>query len=102
MGFESLTPNQIREVVMKSETGRYYIVDTATGRKFCVEPITNGGNQRLWGDIDPATKKLTGSYGDKGAITESESIITEENGFKNIGYDQNPMDYVNELLSRKP
>ena len=82
----------------KSETGRYYITDIKTGRKFCVEPIHNGGNQRLWGDVDPATKKLTGSYGDGGAIREEDSIITEENGFTNIGYSQNPMDYIDNLL----
>jgi hypothetical protein len=85
---------------MKSETGRYYITDTKTGRKFCVEPIDVGGH-RTWGDVDPATKKLTGDYGDKsGAIKESESIITEENGFTDIGYAQNPMDYVDELLKK--
>jgi hypothetical protein len=83
-----------------SETGRYYITDIETGRKFCVEPIDNGGNQRLWGDVDPATKKLTGSYGDKhrGAIDEEDSIITEENGFTNIGHAKNPMDYIEKLL----
>jgi hypothetical protein len=84
----------------KSETGRYYITDVATGRKFCVEPIVNGGNQRLWGDIDPASKKLTGDYGDKGAIKEEDSIITEENGFTEIGYAKNPMDYIENLLKR--
>lgn len=46
-----------------SETGRYYITDIKTGRKFCVEPI---GNPRTdWGDINPATKKVEGNYGSK-------------------------------------
>lgn len=85
----------------KSEdTGRYYIVDEESGRKFLVEPI---GNPRTeFGDINPATKKIEGSYGSKyrGSIDEEESIITEENGFSNIGYAKNPMDYVNKLLKR--
>lgn len=86
----------------KSDTGRYYITDIETGRKFCVEPIDSGGNQKLWGDLDPATKKLTGSYGEKsrGAINEEDSIITEENGFVNIGYANNPMDYIEKLLTK--
>lgn len=67
-----------------SDTGRYYVIDQKTGRKFCVEPLL--GNREKWGDLGPASKKLTGHYGDKhpGAIDEKDSIITEENGFKNI------------------
>ena len=84
-----------------SDTGRYYVVDQKTGRKFCVEPIS--GNNTSWGDIDPATKKLTGSYGKKhkGSIDLDESIITEENGFKNIvvlEVGESPSDYINRLL----
>ena len=84
---------------MKSEdTGRYYVVDPETGRKFCVEPI---GNPRTdWGDVSPATKKIEGAYGLKyrGSIDEKDSIIKEDNGFTNIGYAQNPIDYINKLL----
>ena len=67
-----------------SESGRYFIVDAESGRKFCVEPI--GDNHEKWGDLDPVTKKMSGSYGDKyqGSINAKDSIITEENGFKNI------------------
>lgn len=45
-------------------------------------------NNKGWGDIDPATKKVTGSYGMKykGSIKEDESMITEENGFDKIIY----------------
>ncbi|MCY1236533.1 hypothetical protein D9M72_491910 [compost metagenome] len=58
-----------------------------TGIVYFVEPIYNGKTPE-WGDVDPATKKLTGSYGSKytGAVTKKESLITEENGFVNIGY----------------
>jgi hypothetical protein len=82
------------------DTGRYYIVDTETGRKFCVEPV---GNPRTeFGDINPSTKKIEGNYGQKyrGSIDEQDSIITEENGFTNIGYDQNPLDYIAKLLKK--
>lgn len=82
-----------------SQTGRYYVIDQASGRKFCVEPIGNPHTQ--WGDINPATKKVEGAYGNKyrGSINESESIITEENGFKNIQYG-NPSDVIDKLLRK--
>ena len=36
-----------------------------------------------WGDINPATKKVEGDYGEKykGSVSEKESMITPENGF---------------------
>ena len=57
-----------------------------TGRKYYIEPIGNGHS--AWGDFDPVTKKFTGNYGNKytGSVTEKESVITEENGFKNIEF----------------
>lgn len=88
-----------------SKTGRYFIVDQNTGRKFCVEPIDNSAHHQIWGDVNPATKGLEGDYGKKykGSVPESESIITEENGFKNIvtlTAGQNPEDYINKLLNK--
>ncbi len=69
------------------ETGRFLMKSRHTGIIYFVEPIYNGKTPQ-WGDVDPATKKLTGSYGSKytGAVTKKESLITEENGFVNIGY----------------
>ncbi len=86
-----------------SKTGRYYISDLETGRKFCVEPI--GDNHEAWGDVDPVTKKMTGSYGEKyqGSINKNESIITEENGFKNIVVlepGMSPQSYVDNILKK--
>jgi len=72
------------------KTGRYYITDIKSGRKFCVEPI--GKPRTEFGDS--ITDKCTGS------IVESESIITDNNGFTNIGYAHNPADYVEKLLSK--
>jgi hypothetical protein len=69
------------------ETGRFLMKSRITGITYFVEPIYNGKSEK-WGDLDPATNKLTGNYGSKytGAVTKKESLITEENGFVNIGY----------------
>jgi hypothetical protein len=68
-----------------SDTGRFVVTDLNTGRKTAVEPVSDrdGG---VWGDIDPVTKKATGGYGKKhrGAVKESESSLTEKNGFKHV------------------
>tara|TARA_R110000796_G_scaffold27712_9_gene76241 strand:+ start:4827 stop:5093 length:267 start_codon:yes stop_codon:yes gene_type:complete len=56
--------------------------------KFKVEVIDNslGKGRKSWGDIDPASGKVTGSYGDKhsAGIHERDSEITEANGYTNI------------------
>ncbi len=86
-----------------SETGRYYI--ERNGRTFLVEPIDNsqGRGKSTWGDINPATGVIEGNYGNKevGSVTESESILTEENGFKNIvtlGKGESPDAYIDNLI----
>lgn len=65
-------------------TGRFIITSTRTGKTYAVEPI--GYPTRGWGDMDPATKKVSGSYGEKyrGSIDAKDSLIKEENGFINI------------------
>ena len=86
-----------------SDTGRFYVT-TPEGRKFVVEPIDfHIGKQKLWGDVDPATKKMVGSYGEKnrGAIHPDDSIITKENGCTNItmlGPGESPMSFIDKLL----
>ena len=87
-----------------SSNGRFYVKQG--GRTFVVEPIGNPNAREKHGDIDPITKKMTGSYGEKypGTIHPSESIISEDNGFKNIvtlepGH--SPFDYINKLLEEK-
>ncbi|NUY82666.1 hypothetical protein HUK80_17305 [Flavobacterium sp. MAH-1] len=69
------------------ETGRFLMKSRKTGIVYFVEPIYNGKTP-VWGDLNPATKQLEGNYGSKytGAVTKKESIITEENGFENIGF----------------
>lgn len=69
-----------------SNTGRHTI--NYKGRTFVVEPIDNtqGKGRKGFGDINPATKKVEGSYGDKyiGSVHMDDSIISEKNGFTNI------------------
>ena len=86
-----------------NDSGRYYIIDIKTGRKFCVEPLLDGEHTN-WGDLNPATKKVEGNYGEKyiGAIDRKDTIITEENGFKNIielKPGESPNDFINSLLN---
>ena len=69
------------------EDGRHLVYSQRTGKSYLIEPIKPGEKyQANWGDEDPVSKKITGNYGVKynGALTEKESVITEENGFKNI------------------
>lgn len=69
-----------------SNSGRYTFKHG--DRTFVIEPIDNtlGKSRELHGDIDPVTKKMSRSYGNKsvGAIHEDDSIITKENGFNDI------------------
>jgi hypothetical protein len=88
-----------------SDTGRYWIHDQKTGRRFCVEPISernekltdkvykNGGTT---GDSEKNKSQIQG-----GSIHEEDSIITEENGFNTIVHTkpgESPIDVVNRLL----
>ena len=67
------------------ETGRFIVTSKRTGKTYAEEPLI-GGERRIWGYVDPTSKRTSGSYGQKytGAIKPTESLITEENGFENI------------------
>jgi len=70
------------------ETGRYIVKSLITGKEYYIEPIGNGRSTG-WGSYNPSTGKIEHKKGyDKytGSVTEEESLITEENGFKNIIY----------------
>jgi len=74
-------------LVNRDETGKLVVhMYDGSNQSYCVEfiaPRSKNANNRF-GDIDPATKKLTNcSYGKKytGSIKEEESVLTEENGF---------------------
>ena len=91
-------------LVNSEETGRQVVVSIRTGKKYYVEAIGNGRSD--WGDVDPATGKITGNYGGKytGSITKEQSIITEDNGFKNIVTidSGSPYGVIQELDSKYP
>ena len=85
----------------RDETGRFIVKSIKTGISYFVEVI-DGDERTNWGDVDPVTKKMTGSYGDKykGSIRKEESMITKENGFDKIhilGVGESPLDYINRI-----
>lgn len=73
-------------LVNSEETGRHIVFSQRTGRRYYVEPIGNGRGGD-WGSYNPASGKIEHKKGDgkyTGSVTEKESLITKENGFKNI------------------
>ena len=90
-----------RFLTNRDETGRFIVKSIKTGKSYFVEVI-DGDERTNWGDVDPVTKKMIGSYGDKykGSIRKEESMITKENGFDKIhtlGVGESPLDYINRI-----
>lgn len=88
-------------LINRDETGRFIVKSKKTGKTYFVEVIDEGEFTN-WGDLDPVTKKLTGSYGDKykGSIKPEESLITKENGFEkihNLQPGESPLEYINRI-----
>lgn len=100
--------NTLRENFLTNtdETGRFIVTSKRTGKSYFVEPI--GYTRTNWGSIDPASKNLMNKKGHdkyRGSIDESESLITEENGFKNIqmlAAGTSPLLAIEELDSKYP
>lgn len=70
----------------RDETGRLMVVSYKTGVKYYIEPIGDG-RPADWGSYNPSTGNIENKKGfDKytGSVLASESMITEENGFKNV------------------
>lgn len=63
-----------RFLIQYCETGRFIVKSLTTGKTYYVEPIGNG-HPADWGDINPATKKIEGDYGQKYAGCVSEKIL---------------------------
>ena len=91
-------------LVNRDETGREILYYPETGKKYYVEYIEPRNWRINWGDVNPATKQVEGSYGDKftGAIRAEESIITKENGFNEIveGEGGSPYYTINEMHNK--
>lgn len=96
---------QIQFLTDSSETGRHVVISKRTGRKYFIEPI---GDRRMadWGSYNPSTgnienKKGAGKF--TGSVTEKESLIKEENGFKVHTVERgSPYDKIAELDSQYP
>ena len=87
-------------------TGRHKVVSRRTGKEYFIECI-DANIRNKWGDLDPASGELQGSYGQKyrGCIDKKESLIKQENGFKNIktlepGY--SPYAYIDQIDAQYP
>lgn len=64
-------------------SNRRYMVYTKSGRKFMVEEI--GDPHVSWGNVIPGANKMESVYAKMDdVITEKDSQITQENGYKNI------------------
>ena len=102
----TMTPEFRKQFLEKTDdTGRHLVYSYRTGKTYAVEPM---GNPHVkWGDLNPATGKVEGKYGQKhrGSIDEKDSLITKENGFKNIkvlGKGVSPAGYIEELDAQYP
>jgi hypothetical protein len=86
------------------DSGRFIVTSVRTGREYAVEPIL--GNRVKWGDLDPATKKLQGNYGQKykGGVEPGESMVTKENFAKvhDLEPGISPHAYIEQLDAQYP
>jgi len=93
-------------LVNTDDTGRFIVESYRTGRKYYVEVIETEHTPK-WGDINPVTKKVEGSYGSKfrGGIDEKESLLTPENGFTKVEYagvGASPFSKIEEMDAKYP
>jgi hypothetical protein len=103
----------INDTIMKKfltntdDTGRFIVCSKRTGKKYFVEPIETAKTPK-WGSIDPATGELMHKKGDgkyRGGISEKESLITPDNGFKNIitlDVGVSPLAYIDMIDAKYP
>ena len=70
----------------RDDTGRYAVVSNRTGVTYLVEPLDSDPYRKRWGDLNPATGEVEGSYGEKytGSVHPKDSLLTEANGVRNI------------------
>lgn len=70
----------------RDETGRQMEVSYKTGIRYYIEPLGNG-RPADWGSYNPSTGNIENKKGFgkcTGSVLPSESIVTEDNGFKNV------------------
>lgn len=101
-----MSPEFKKKFFEKTEhTGRHVVISFRTGKTYAIEPM--GDPHTKWGDLNPATGKVEGKYGSKyrGSIDEKDSLITKENGFRNITTlpaGVSPAAYIEELDAQYP
>jgi hypothetical protein len=78
---------------MNKQTGRFYVKSLKTGKLYLVEPVRPRSETRT----DFGESLIEHGSFCNASITEEESIITPENGFTNISYAGNPLDYIERL-----
>lgn len=87
----------------RDETGRFMVISNVTGVRYCVEPIGDGRGGD-WGSYNPGTGNIEHKKGDgkyTGSILAKDSLITEENGFKNIGIAEDNTESVLSEIARR-
>ena len=72
-------------LINRDDTGRFIVISQRTGRTYFVEPMETEHTPQ-WGDVNPATGKVEGHYGEKyrGGIKEKDSMLIPENGFMQV------------------
>ena len=88
-----------RDFLKNSDATGKFVVYGKNGKKYFVEPV---GGHAHWGDLNPATGKVEGSYGNKypGSVSEKDSVMTEENGFEDVvtlDPGESPLEYIDRL-----
>ena len=88
-----------KEFLVKSEdTGRFIVESKRTGRTYFIEP--QGDPHIEWGSVDQSSGKMNVKKGwkkNKGSTEYEDSLITKENGFKNIitlKRGESPLSYI--------
>jgi hypothetical protein len=101
------TRNIVKNFLVNSdETGKHIVYSHRTGKRYFVEVIGNGRGGD-WGSYNPASGNIEHKKGDgkfTGSVKPEESVITEENGFKNIEFVEkgSPYGCIDQMDSKYP
>ena len=88
-------------LINSEDTGRFLITSKASGKTYFIEP--QGDAHIEWGSVDVTTGNMNTKKGwkkNKGSTEREDSLITTENGFKNIttlGKGESPLAYIERI-----
>ena len=101
--------NKLSEFLVDSEdTGRFKVTSSRTGKTYLVETIDGRNRPPVWGDVNPASGQVEGTYGSKhkGSIAECDSIIDKNDelftAVYNLGVGISPLYFIEKLDSVHP